>query len=77
MCFADEPTSALDWTNGDRVVELLRRAAHEYGRTVLLVSHDERVIPYADRIFSMDDGKLQERPMSDQPANADWPVAMT
>ena len=40
FCFADEPTSALDWTHGELIVELLRNAAHDFGRTVLVVGHD-------------------------------------
>jgi putative ABC transport system ATP-binding protein len=60
FCFADEPTSALDWAHGEQVVELLRTAAHERGATILVVAHDARIIPYADRVFNMDDGVLQE-----------------
>jgi putative ABC transport system ATP-binding protein len=58
FCFADEPTSALDWTNGVQVVELLRKAAHQEGAAVLIVSHDSRLIPYADRVFHLEDGCL-------------------
>lgn len=58
LVFADEPTSALDWTHGEQVVELLRNAAHDRGTTVLVVSHDARLIPYADRVFHLEDGRL-------------------
>jgi putative ABC transport system ATP-binding protein len=58
FCFADEPTSALDWANGEHVVELLRLAAHDEGAAVLIVSHDARLVPYADRIFHLEDGRL-------------------
>jgi putative ABC transport system ATP-binding protein len=58
FCFADEPTSALDWANGVQVVELLRAAAHHDGATVLIVSHDSRLKPYADRVFHLEDGRL-------------------
>src|SRR5438876_10481145 len=51
FCFADEPTSALDWTHGEQVVELLRFAAHERGATILIVSHDARIVPLVDRVF--------------------------
>ncbi len=60
FCFADEPTSALDWHNGEQVIELLRAAAHERGATILVVAHDARIIPYADRVFMMEDGVLRE-----------------
>jgi len=60
FCFADEPTSALDWHTGERVIEQLRNAAHDRSVTVLVVAHDARIIPYADRIFYMEDGALRE-----------------
>jgi putative ABC transport system ATP-binding protein len=61
FCFADEPTSALDWGHGEQVVEMLRDAAHEHGRTVLVVSHDARMTAYADRVFGIEDGCLSGR----------------
>jgi putative ABC transport system ATP-binding protein len=60
LCFADEPTGALDWGHGQQVIELLRGAAHESGATLLVVGHDARLIPYADRVFHMEDGCLSE-----------------
>jgi putative ABC transport system ATP-binding protein len=60
FCFADEPTSALDWAHGEQVVELLRNAAHERGSTILIVAHDARIVPYADRVFHIEDGVLRE-----------------
>lgn len=56
--FADEPTSALDWENGQRVIELLRAAAHARGASIFVVSHDERMRPFADVIYHLDDGQL-------------------
>jgi putative ABC transport system ATP-binding protein len=58
LCFADEPTAALDWANGQRVIELLRGAADVGGATVLVVSHDPRIIPYADRVFHLENGRI-------------------
>ena len=60
FCFADEPSSALDWAHGEQVVELLRTAAHERGSTILIVAHDHRIIPYADRLFYLEDGMLKD-----------------
>ena len=59
LYFADEPTAALDWGNGAKVIELLRGAAHERGAMVLVVAHDERIIPYADRLFYLENGHLR------------------
>jgi putative ABC transport system ATP-binding protein len=60
LVFADEPTSALDWSSGERVIELLRAAAHERDATILIVSHDHRILPYVDVHFHLEDGKLTE-----------------
>jgi putative ABC transport system ATP-binding protein len=62
LVFADEPTSALDWAHGEQVVELLRNAAHERGATILVVSHDARMVPLVDTVFHLEDGKLTETP---------------
>jgi putative ABC transport system ATP-binding protein len=56
--FADEPTSALDWENGQQVIELLHGVARQRGSTVLVVTHDPRLVSYADRVIEMADGKL-------------------
>jgi putative ABC transport system ATP-binding protein len=58
--FADEPTSALDWNSGERVIELLRAAAHERDATILIVSHDHRIVPYVDVNYHLEDGRLGE-----------------
>jgi putative ABC transport system ATP-binding protein len=70
FCFADEPTSALDWAHGEQVIELLRTAAHERGSTILVVSHDHRIVPFADTIFNLEDGRLQDAETSGDPHNA-------
>ena len=56
--FADEPTSALDWENGQQVVQLLRDAAHTRGATIFAVTHDSRLVPYADVCYHLDGGHL-------------------
>jgi putative ABC transport system ATP-binding protein len=60
LVFADEPTSALDWAHGEQVVELLRAAAHERDATILVVSHDARIVPFVDTVYHLEDGKLAE-----------------
>jgi putative ABC transport system ATP-binding protein len=60
LCFADEPTASLDWENGRRAVEMLRGAAHVGSATVLIVGHDPRLVPYADRVFHLENGRLRE-----------------
>jgi putative ABC transport system ATP-binding protein len=63
--FADEPTSALDWENGQKVMELLRDAAHNRGASVLVVSHDHRLLPFVDVFFHLEDGHIEQRPLPD------------
>ncbi|MBS0210023.1 MAG: ATP-binding cassette domain-containing protein [Planctomycetes bacterium] len=58
IILADEPTAALDKQSGRDVVELLRRFAMEQGTTILMVTHDSRVIDVADRIVNMVDGHI-------------------
>jgi putative ABC transport system ATP-binding protein len=59
LIFADEPTSALDWQRGRQIVELLQASARERGAILVVVSHDNRLIPYADRVLHLEDGRLQ------------------
>lgn len=58
MVLADEPTAALDSKSGRDVVEIMQRLAKEQGCTILLVTHDNRILDIADRIIHMEDGRL-------------------
>ncbi len=60
IVLADEPTAALDSVSGRTVLELLRELARSAGRAVVLVTHDARAVAYADRIVSIEDGRLRE-----------------
>lgn len=60
FCFADEPTSSLDWAHGEQVIQMLRSAAHDRGATIFVVAHDARIMPYADRVCSLEDGCLRK-----------------
>jgi putative ABC transport system ATP-binding protein len=55
---ADEPTAALDGANGQTIMRILASIAHERERAVLVVTHDPRVVPFADRIVQIEDGRL-------------------
>jgi putative ABC transport system ATP-binding protein len=67
FCFADEPTSSLDWAHGEQVMRLLRSAAHERGATIFVVAHDARIVPYADRVCYLEDGRLTAAAPSGHP----------
>ncbi|MDX2241080.1 MAG: DevA family ABC transporter ATP-binding protein [Leptolyngbyaceae cyanobacterium bins.302] len=58
IVLADEPTAALDKKSGRDVVNLMQTLAKEQGCTILLVTHDNRILDIADRIVYMEDGKL-------------------
>lgn len=58
IVLADEPTASLDRKTGRGVVELLERLARKDGVTVVLVTHDSRILDIADRILSLEDGRL-------------------
>jgi putative ABC transport system ATP-binding protein len=58
LVICDEPTAALDAQNGERVMDLFRKVALTPGRSVIIVTHDNRIFPYADRIATMDDGRM-------------------
>jgi len=58
VILADEPTAALDSQSGRAVMDLLQRLAHERGRAVAIVTHDSRMLGYADRTVRMEDGRI-------------------
>jgi putative ABC transport system ATP-binding protein len=58
LVLADEPTAALDKKSGRDVVSLMQTLAQEQGCTILLVTHDNRILDIADRIVYMEDGRL-------------------
>lgn len=61
LIMADEPTAALDSRSGHAVIELLRKLAKESGRTVLMVTHDSRIMDVADRVVYLEDGMLDQK----------------
>ena len=67
LLLADEPTAALDSRTGREVVELLRRLARDQGCSVLMVTHDPRILDVADRLVEMEDGRLAEVSLSGRP----------
>jgi putative ABC transport system ATP-binding protein len=58
LVLADEPTAALDKQSGRDVVEIMQSLAKNQGTTILLVTHDNRILDIADRIIEMEDGLL-------------------
>lgn len=59
LVLADEPTASLDKTSGQEAVDILKQLAMEQGTTILLVTHDYRILTMADRIVHLEDGQIQ------------------
>ncbi|WP_448513785.1 ABC transporter ATP-binding protein [Parathermosynechococcus lividus] len=59
IIFADEPTASLDSQSGQQVIKILYKLAKQKGCTVMIVTHDPRIIPIADRITKIEDGRIQ------------------
>lgn len=70
----DEPTSALDTALGDQVVKLIREEMKSRGTAAIIVTHDERITHYADRIVRMVDGRVSDADSSPEAAREDPPV---
>ena len=62
IVLADEPTAALDKKSGRDVVDIMHNLAKQQGCTILLVTHDNRILDIADRIIYMEDGRLSKQP---------------
>lgn len=60
VIFADEPTGNLDQRNSLKVLDILKRE-HEKGRTVIMVTHDEEMLQYCDRVMEINEGKITEK----------------
>lgn len=58
LLICDEPTAALDADNGARIMQLIREVAKSPHRSVVIVTHDNRIFKYADRIARMEDGLI-------------------
>ncbi|MEI6255070.1 MAG: ABC transporter ATP-binding protein [Planctomycetota bacterium] len=59
LLVCDEPTSALDAENGRITMELIAKIAVQPGRAVIVVTHDSRIYSFADRIATMEDGRIE------------------
>lgn len=66
IVLADEPTAALNKKSGRDVVELMQKLAREQRCTIVLVTHDHRILDIADRIVHMEDGRLITKEPADR-----------
>jgi len=59
IVLADEPTASLDKQSGQEAVSILKQLAKESGTTILLVTHDYRILDIADRVVELEDGVIK------------------
>ena len=59
VMLADEPTGNLDSKNSHEIVELLKASNKKYGQTLIIITHDESIALQADRIISINDGRIE------------------
>jgi putative ABC transport system ATP-binding protein len=70
VVLADEPTAALDSENGQAVMTVLADLAKDPARALFIVTHDPRIMPFADRILRIEDGRLVSDQRRDERAGA-------
>ena len=58
IIFADEPTGNLDSHTSEEVMELMQRVVREQKKTLVMVTHDDHLATYADRVFHIRDGRI-------------------
>ena len=62
IVLADEPTAALDSHTGRNVMRIVSELAHQHGRAVVIVTHDSRLLEFADRTIRIEDGLIAKQP---------------
>jgi putative ABC transport system ATP-binding protein len=75
VVFADEPTASLDAENGQAVMKLLTRLVRERGGTLVVVTHDNRIFAYADRVLRLEDGRMAHEWVPTETADPIEPAA--
>jgi putative ABC transport system ATP-binding protein len=70
IVLADEPTAALDSENGKAVMAVLAQIAKDPARALFIVTHDPRIVPFADRILRIEDGRIVDDRRNNEKAGA-------
>lgn len=58
LLLADEPTGSLDRENGREVIDMLKLSNHNFGQTIIIITHDEKIALQAERIVTIEDGRI-------------------
>lgn len=75
LLLCDEPTGALDYETGKQILTILQNTARETGTTVLIITHNSAIAEMADRVIQINDAKVREMTVNDQPklvAEIEW-----
>ena len=75
LLLCDEPTGALDYETGKQILTILKNTARETGTTVLIITHNSAIAEMADRVIRINDAKVREMTVNDQPklvAEIEW-----
>ena len=67
LLLCDEPTGALDYKTGKEVLKLLQDTARKNNMTVMIITHNQAIAPMADRIITMENGKIEENKINKKP----------
>lgn len=71
LLLCDEPTGALDYETGKNILQLLEKACHEMGATVVIITHNSLIKPMADQVIEIRDGKIVEDYINNNPLPVD------
>ncbi len=67
LLLCDEPTGALDYYTSKDILELLESLHHDYGTTILIVTHNDAIAAMADRVMYLKDGRIVEIHINQNP----------
>lgn len=71
MLLCDEPTGALDYQTGKNILKLLQDTCRNTGRTVLIITHNQAIMPMADHIIRVKNGRVEENIINENPVSID------
>ncbi|MDO5044255.1 MAG: ABC transporter ATP-binding protein [Coriobacteriia bacterium] len=71
LLLADEPTGALDYQTGKDILKLLQNVCKDFGKTVVVITHNNAFIPLANRVIKIHNGKVSDMYLNENPVSAE------